>query len=459
MENKFKLEIHLKQHTPIIHFQHAQPGATLRATEVKPKLDRFIRENFKRLFISAEDHFLYSKLDLFEPSEKKQSSYKLSINREGTEKPNEYYLASYLKGELQNRLAQHDKDYLHGTAFFAQENESSKVFPKVDLTNGIDGFNLEAYQSLPKLGLLETGKIKLTIFSFDKDILSIISKSIPYFFAYENFGTRQNKGFGCFSVVDPKPLESMDTMIKKLFPVFAAKVELTNLSSDAMQRLQKIMETIQSDYKLLKSGKNPKENRGKYSKSLLFSYAVTRNIPVRWEKRKIKQQINAGKFELENSPVPLQYTNQDIGPVEDDANKRNWDDPAKGYKYQFIRAMLGLAEQYEFLTSRRDSNGREAKYVVKVEAHSPAIQRFKSPVLFKIHNNTIYLIAEDVNSAMLNQGFNFGLELKIGKNISKANGHKMPLDSINTPESFNMKEFLTYALQKGKGELSDYKPL
>ena len=38
----YKLEFTLKQHTPIIHFQHDQDGATLRASEVKPKLDRFI---------------------------------------------------------------------------------------------------------------------------------------------------------------------------------------------------------------------------------------------------------------------------------------------------------------------------------------------------------------------------------------------------------------------------------
>jgi len=36
----YKLEIK----SPIIHFQHDQAGATLRATEVKPKLDRFILE-------------------------------------------------------------------------------------------------------------------------------------------------------------------------------------------------------------------------------------------------------------------------------------------------------------------------------------------------------------------------------------------------------------------------------
>ena len=36
------LQVTLKQHTPLIHFQHDQYGATLRASEVKPKLDRFI---------------------------------------------------------------------------------------------------------------------------------------------------------------------------------------------------------------------------------------------------------------------------------------------------------------------------------------------------------------------------------------------------------------------------------
>ena len=36
------LTIKLKQHTPLIHFQHDQEGATLRASEVKPKLDKFI---------------------------------------------------------------------------------------------------------------------------------------------------------------------------------------------------------------------------------------------------------------------------------------------------------------------------------------------------------------------------------------------------------------------------------
>ena len=43
-ESKFKVNFTLKQHTPIIHFQSDQSGATLRATELKPKLDSFLIE-------------------------------------------------------------------------------------------------------------------------------------------------------------------------------------------------------------------------------------------------------------------------------------------------------------------------------------------------------------------------------------------------------------------------------
>ena len=38
----YKLEFTLKQHTPLIHFQHDQDGAILRATELKPTLNKFI---------------------------------------------------------------------------------------------------------------------------------------------------------------------------------------------------------------------------------------------------------------------------------------------------------------------------------------------------------------------------------------------------------------------------------
>lgn len=44
-----KTVIILNQQSPILHFQHQQQGATLRASEVKPKLDRFIKEKIAGL--------------------------------------------------------------------------------------------------------------------------------------------------------------------------------------------------------------------------------------------------------------------------------------------------------------------------------------------------------------------------------------------------------------------------
>lgn len=40
--NIYNINIELKQVSPMLHFQGREDGATIRATELKPKLDRFI---------------------------------------------------------------------------------------------------------------------------------------------------------------------------------------------------------------------------------------------------------------------------------------------------------------------------------------------------------------------------------------------------------------------------------
>lgn len=79
-----KLKIQLKQHTPLIHFQSEQPGAILRATEVKPKLDKFLKkyafpggfEEYKQYLIGYKTN----KKDKIEDFGDKQAfDYKLRI--------------------------------------------------------------------------------------------------------------------------------------------------------------------------------------------------------------------------------------------------------------------------------------------------------------------------------------------------------------------------------------------
>ena len=53
-----KLTVKLKQHTPLIHFQAEQDGATLRATELKPKLDKFLVEHVFNYDFKEYEKFL-----------------------------------------------------------------------------------------------------------------------------------------------------------------------------------------------------------------------------------------------------------------------------------------------------------------------------------------------------------------------------------------------------------------
>ncbi len=62
--NPYKLTFKLKQHTPIIHFRYDQTGATLRATELKPKLDKFV---------------LFSQVDIFQKVQIKNKYKQLSF--------------------------------------------------------------------------------------------------------------------------------------------------------------------------------------------------------------------------------------------------------------------------------------------------------------------------------------------------------------------------------------------
>ncbi len=65
--SSWKYEVKLRQLTPLIHFQAEQPQATLRATEVKPKLDRFLLwylapERFSGILSGKDEKNYYWKL-------------------------------------------------------------------------------------------------------------------------------------------------------------------------------------------------------------------------------------------------------------------------------------------------------------------------------------------------------------------------------------------------------------
>ena len=144
--SQFKTVFTLKQHTPIIHFQSEQSGATLRATELKPKFDRFLLGQVKDIPFkkNANGH--------------KSLDYKVKI-----------------EANLSNAESINDRDPL----FFG------------NMGDGKD-----------KKFKIYTRNFKIEFFTFNSKVLDAIVNNFEAFLANTNFGTRQSKGFGSFYIND-----------------------------------------------------------------------------------------------------------------------------------------------------------------------------------------------------------------------------------------------------------------
>ena len=98
--------------------------------------------------------------------------------------------------------------------------------------------------------------------------------------------------------------------------------------------------------------------------------------------------------------------------------------------YKYIRALLGVASNISFKTNQR------RPFVVNIK--SKEIEKFASPILFKVYNNKVYALANKIPSKIFNQPFVF--ETRNCKKLCK----------LNTPSEFNLEEFLDKNLIKLK---------
>ena len=99
----------------------------------------------------------------------------------------------------------------------------------------------------------------------------------------------------------------------------------------------------------------------------------------------------------------------------------------KGNKYKFIRALLGLAEHFEFVDNRNN------RLKVKIENISnkdnEKIVRFKSPIFFKVFENKVYL------------SYNNSYKMIEGKNFDFKYNNKS-LGDLDIPTNFEINDFL-----------------
>lgn len=341
--NGCKLEVKLSCQTAILHFQSTEVGVTLRASEVKPKLDKFLKEKkealnekFSNSAYVGETNALNYKLKIVDSSSKTEKKSKIHM----------YY------------------------------GKNSR--------------------------LLETNPTLIFI-TFSKEIQVAIENYIEDFFICYNFGTCQGKGYGSF-ILENNAINE-DKIINSLMNYY----DLNSIYFINDTKKEEVFEVIENFYTLSKRGIN--FNR-KYKRSSLFCYMHDKGIDN--EKAELKQS--------EIAPA--------IG-----MNKRAVYEKTKNPKY--VRAILGVGNNLQF----KDGNK------IKIKTVNSKIERYASPLLFKVINNKIYIIPRKIDNYIFNKEFEFRNK-KTGRHIN-----------LFTPEKFDLIEFLNYAMEKynkNKEELFGY---
>lgn len=338
----FSLSFKLRQHTPILHFQHDQPGATLRATEVKPCLDKFLIQNLgkeltQKWLIGAGAH---PALD-----------YKIRFIN-GKYRP-DIPLPTKTKPDRDGRLRYYT---------------NPEMFPQVLANMG----GKDTARELKHFRMYES--LRVEIFSLYEDLIEALKKSIPAFFAVHNFGNRKSKGFGSFYLDPSDPLYKKPEVALREAKDFA-KGSLLFWEIEADLPIADLFWDIDIIYRLLKSGFNfpdhPMKDIGAgrkapdfdkkldfatYQPSFLKTYFLNK-FKLGSEKRAIKESL----FRPEVRIKP------------DSALKDN----------QYIRGILGTAEFFEY----RD---KERKGIVKITSNE--VERFQSAITFKVFNDRIFIL-------------------------------------------------------------------
>ena len=423
--SKFRLNFTLKQHTPIIHFQSDQSGATLRATELKPKLDRFLLENVEGIPFREN------------ANGSKSLDYKVIIVPKNSieifDIAPEYKHFNYKKKEEETRT-------LPFPTFFASIDKEWKEKSK-------------------KIKFSLTNNHLLTIITFNENLKSAIEKNISLFFYLHNFGMRQSKGFGSFTIengeIDDKIINShyyIDIDINYLNRLIYQENKRTlkfnkELSSKFLEPITPsyennylLFKAIDLFYKTLRSGINFNKF---YFKSLMFLYAKER-LNTQWDKKLFKSTFLLPKYINEQTQKHNNSNCKDILTYSTEN------------KY-LLRDCLGLSTIQEYNYSREYRNSE--KFTIrhpstdlkkldrfkKEEINPNSMVRFQSPllikpILIKPQTYRVFLIPKEYPENIFDENITI-LKIKNNKVENK-------IDDLKLYPNFNLQEYLDFAFSK-----------
>lgn len=386
--NGCRLEMQLEAQSPMIHFQNRQPGATIRATEVKPKLDRFILRGLQKT-TGKDIRELRGDSEyggIFTDKDHEALNYRMQLDASGQ---------PYSIVNVGDTRA-HEYDIFYGNT--AEMRRAHK--------------ELRGIFSNPKL----------TILCFNEKLRSLIEQYIGEFFLVTNFGTMQGKGFGSFAPAGLLPAGGqLDTGIQAEIARYlkaatgSARCYCMRFGAVPSGQQEKndycnrIFGEIKSFYSIMKSG----QNFSGYSRSYIYQYMHVRGTDNR---------NNAGDVSIDNEKAWMKQNG--ISPaLAKPENERRTD--RKDENPRYVRALLGTAGAVTYQASFE--NRRDRTTVQIADMGTDKLERVASPIFFKIVGNVVFITAREVPDEIYDREFAFS---------NKENGRKA---TIKTPSRDDFK--------------------
>ncbi len=350
-------EYKLVQHTPLIHFQHSEPHACLRATEVKPKLDRFLIEQLEK-----DDRF-------------GDGRWKKWFVGDGSQQSFDYMMRITPNSEQVDRTQSIERAIAR--AEHRPPNASLHEIHKNYFGNMASGNNIQdTIRETFKESLFYKDGLTLTIRCFIPELLTFIDEHIRGFFMMHNFGTRQRKGFGSFTVdISTKPNEpkGFDLVGKYCPNAYYCKLD-NDVNADAL------LDAVWVISAFLRSGFNRGE--GNYVRGFVFRYFQREKNPLANDKAFVKQQVLRNVYNEATRGEHLHPYGNNV-------------------RYRYVRGLLGTNENSRFC---RAPNAHTPVYDIYTHS-AEGIERFPSPLLFKPIGKFVFILPQKMPDEIFGSEF------------------------------------------------------
>lgn len=359
--NDWQKEYKLVQHTPLIHFQHSEPHACLRATEVKPKLDRFLIEQLEK-----DDRF-------------GDGRWKKWFIGDGSQQSFDYMMRITPNSEQVERTQSIERAIAR--AEHRPPNASFHEIHKNYFGNMASGNNIQdTIRETFKESLFYKDGLTLTIRCFIPELLTLIDEHIRGFFMMHNFGTRQRKGFGSFTVdisTEPNAPKGFDLVRKYCPNAYYCKLD-GNVNADAL------LDAVWVISAFLRSGFNRGE--GNYVRGFVFRYFQREKNPLANDKAFVKQKVLHNVYNEAPRGEHRRFYGNNV-------------------RYRYVRGLLGTNENSRFCRNPRGET-REDRTVHNIYIHSAeGVERFPSPLLFKPIGKFVFILPQKMPDEIFGSEF------------------------------------------------------